>query len=101
MNPPYSGSLINLFVTKFLDHWQSSEISAGIVLVNNATETQWGQQLGSYACAVCFPEHRIKFWSPDKETAVPLQGQAIYYFGADRDRFRAVFGELGFIKGDW
>ena len=38
----------------FIDKLMSSDIEQAMVLVNNATETAWGQKLLSEATVVCF-----------------------------------------------
>ncbi len=45
MNPPYSRKLIDKAVDLFLENIAIDSITQGIVLVNNATETQWFQKL--------------------------------------------------------
>jgi DNA N-6-adenine-methyltransferase (Dam) len=91
MNPPYATELIGRFVDKLLT---SKGVTEAIVLVNNATETQWFQLLAQKAGAVCFPSGRVKFWNPDKKSA-PLQGQAVLYIGPHASRFVKHFSDLG------
>ena len=96
MNPPYSQPLIEHFCEKFAQHAERGDIT-GIVLVNNATETAWFQRLASASRCLCFPKGRIKFWSPRGDSALPLQGQAVLYTGADTVTFSAAFRSFGFI----
>lgn len=95
MNPPYARPLIDQFCGKLADSHSQGDVSAAIVLVNNATETGWFHALAEVAGAMCFPRHRIKFWHPRKE-AVPLQGQTVIYLGDEIDRFRGEFVRFGF-----
>lgn len=98
LNPPYAGDLIGRFVAKLIYHIDAEDIIEAIVLVNNATETAWFQDLAGYASAVCFPKGRIRYWNPDRKDAlVPLQGQAIVYIGAKHSRFRMEFLEFGVV----
>jgi len=97
MNPPYAQPLIQRFCQKLVDHHMAGDVPEAIVLVNNATETRWFQQLLSVASAVCFPAGRLHFWKPDKETATPLQGQAVIYFGDHRGMFAVSFGDIGSV----
>ena len=95
MNPPYAGELIGKFTSKLCQHISTGDIQEAIVLVNNATETGWFQEMAGLASAICFPKGRVKFWHPEKESA-PLQGQAILYFGGQIREFRVTFGIFGF-----
>lgn len=96
MNPPYAHPLIDEFTNKLISEIQSGNTKQAIVLVNNATETKWFQSLANKAAAVCFPQSRLKFWSPEKVSA-PLQGQAFLYFGNDIKAFRSEFEKYGFV----
>ena len=93
MNPPYASDLIGKFIDKLVG--ELSNIEQAIVLVNNATETEWFGKLISRASAVCFPRSRVKFYMPDGKTGAPLQGQAVIYFGENKERFAEVFSGKG------
>ena len=91
MNPPYERQLVDAFVTKLV----SEPVDQAVVLVNNATETDWGQTLFSACTAVCFPAKRVRFESPSGERGAPLQGQMIVYLGPESERFHAQFCAMG------
>lgn len=97
MNPPYETGLIERFTARLRECFDRNEVSEAIVLVNNATETKWFQYLVASASMLCLPEGRIRFWSPTKETASPLQGQAILYFGERREAFAHSFRAFGSV----
>ena len=68
------------------------------VLVNNATETVWFQNMLKTATTVCFVMGRIKFLDADgKASGAPLQGQAVLYFGKQTQRFNEEFSNFGVI----
>jgi hypothetical protein len=91
MNPPYASELISIFCDKLL----SSDINQAIVLVNNATETAWFNSLIKKAKAIVFPKGRVKFYTPNGSNGTPLQGQAVIYFGGNKDLFLKEFGSVG------
>jgi phage N-6-adenine-methyltransferase len=96
MNPPYAQPLISHFCERVAASYEAEEISAAIVLVNNGTETKWGQRLLGASSAVCFPSGRIRFVDPEGNPGgAPLQGQMVAYLGSDPQLFSSVFGELG------
>lgn len=95
MNPPYAQPLIGQFSARFAEEVRRG--SSGIVLVNNATETQWFQTLASVASAICLPASRIRFVDPDGMRGAPLQGQAIIYAGQDASRFIDEFRSFGLV----
>lgn len=97
MNPPYAQPLIGEFADAVSDKFESGEIDAAIVLVNNATETAWFQRMTQAASAICFPKARIKFMDPQgNRTGAPLQGQAILYMGGNAKAFAKAFSVYGF-----
>jgi phage N-6-adenine-methyltransferase len=96
MNPPYASDLIGKFAAKLCQHFNLGEVTEAVVLVNNATETGWFQEMAALASAICFPRGRVKFWHPEKESA-PLQGQAVIYLGSQPKVFQSTFANFGFV----
>jgi hypothetical protein len=97
MNPPYAQPAVRLFCERLVGEVEAGNVTQACVLVNNATETAHFQRLGSAASAICFPDGRVRFWYPERDSFTPLQGQAILYFGAEREAFLRKFGELGLV----
>jgi hypothetical protein len=94
MNPPYAQPLIAQFCEKLTLHYIAGDVSEAIVLINNASETQWFQKLAQVAVGMCQPAGRIKFWHPDRISA-PLQGQTFLYLGSNGSKFCEMFSGQG------
>ena len=97
MNPPYAQPLVQEFCTKLLEEYCAERVEAAIVLVNNATETEWGQHYLAMAKAACFPAGRVRFLDPDGKPGAPLQGQMVCYFGKHYGSFERNFGDFGAV----
>lgn len=99
-NPPFSTP--KPFVDKLIAEYDAGHVSAGIILVNNGTETAWGQALLA-RFPVCFfgassgHGSRISFWheSPENPEKGNRYAQMIAYAGSDTQTFCAVFSRLG------
>ena len=99
MNPPYSAGMVKKCCARFIEAWHQKEIEAGIILVNNATETKWFQHLLFEANAMCFTNHRISFWNSDgKVVSNNTRGQAFFYFGNYSKYFVKHFGVHGYCQ---
>jgi len=95
LNPPYSQPEISQFCDALIAKLVSGEVKEACALVNNATETVFGQQLLSLCSAVCFPSGRIKFLDKQGDEGAPLQGQMVVYFGEENGKFCSEFAEFG------
>jgi len=94
-NPPYSSPEIKLFAKKFRE--ERANYEAAIILVNNATETGWFNDLIHVASALCCPSSRVKFLDPQGNEGAPLQGQAIIYIGLNDSEFLKEFSQYGWV----
>jgi len=97
MNPPYDYPAIEHFSKKYAGHVRAGEITAGMVFVNNGTETEWFQTVADVSVAICFPSSRVPRWSPSREMTSPLQGCALLYTGPDREGFCRRFASIGIV----
>lgn len=95
MNPPYSSDLIGKFCDKLKTEYMNNRIQSAIVLVNNATETNWFFTLTTIASAIVFTKGRVKFLDPSGNPGAPLQGQAIIYIGELPEKFLEEFYKFG------
>lgn len=96
LNPPYSKEFVGLFASKLVE--ETANLSQAIVLVNNATDTQWFHEMASVATAICFIRGRIKFNDKNGRPAnTPVQGQVCVYVGGNADRFCQVFSSFGIV----
>ena len=91
LNPPYSSDSVKPFAEKLVN----SNFDEAIVLVNNATETEWFNILISKASAIVFPKGRIQFDKRDGKHGSPLQGQAFIYYGEREEMFLKEFLKYG------
>jgi len=98
MNPPYAQPLISEFCDLLIKKYLTDEIKQACVLVNNATETVFYQNMLKACGAVCFIKGRVKFIDEQgKESGAPLQGQTVLYFGERIAEFAAMFEVFGVI----
>ena len=92
LNPPYSQPEI----TNFAKAVTSKSYDEIMILVNNATETDWFRMMAEPSNAICFINKRLRFIDKNgKPSGAPLQGQAILYRGNNVDKFVEEFKEVG------
>lgn len=88
MNPPYAQPLISQFSEKLIEELENGNTKQAMVLVNNATDTVWFNDLAKHATAIWFIKGRIKFIDiHGNPGGAPLQGQCILYFGDNVESF--------------
>ena len=94
VNPPYSNPAP--WVAKVLREFDSTGpfTKQAVVLVNNATETEWFQSLLK-RFPVCMLNKRIAFWRHDQSGITARQGQAIFYLGPNVGAFINEFETFG------
>jgi len=98
MNPPYAQPLISEFCELLVQKYKAGEVRQACVLVNNATETVFYQNMLKVCGAVCFIKGRVKFIDEEgMESGAPLQGQTILYFGDKINEFAMVFQAFGVV----
>ncbi|MCY4537567.1 MAG: DNA N-6-adenine-methyltransferase, partial [Chloroflexi bacterium] len=96
LNPPYARRVMDKWIDKLIYEYALGDISSWCVLVNNATDTRWAQDLLHEASAICLLKGRIRFETPDRQDKRgPLQGQMIAYQGERTDRFVRTFRLAG------
>ena len=99
MNPPYSQPHIFDFAKKLCDEYAdgAGSVKEAIALTHNYTDTAWFHLMGRSAKAICFTRGRVKFYSPEGKFAAPTQGQALFYFGDNTERFIKTFSDFGLV----
>jgi phage N-6-adenine-methyltransferase len=98
LNPPYAQPLIGQFVTKMVEERSAGNVTAGIMLTHNYTDTSWFHEASEIADAACFTRGRIAFLDSDGAPCLsPAQGQTFFYFGDHKEAFAAKFLEIGTI----
>jgi len=98
MNPPFAQPLIRQFAEAVAIKYADGEIKQAVVLVNNATETEWFRVMAAQTQAMCFPKGRIRFIDKaGNPSGAPLQGQAVLYMGNAKARFLKAFAGFGLL----
>jgi len=96
-NPPYGRGIIDKCTSKLIEEYYKGGISQAIILVNNATETGWFQDLVKEAAAICLVSKRIAFYNDDnKEVSGNTRGQVFIYLNATGSAaFEREFSAIG------
>lgn len=81
MNPPYSRGLCAQATTKFLEEWREGKFNAGLILVNNMTDTRWFRDLLDECSALCNLTGRISFENgAGQRVSGNTRGQTLFVF---------------------
>ena len=81
MNPPYSRGVCQKATARFIDEFNKKSFRAGVVLVNNMTDTVWFHDLWAHATRACFFKGRLSFMTADnKRESGNTRGQTLFLF---------------------
>lgn len=81
MNPPYTRGIVDAAVSKFLQEFGDQNFEAGMVLVNNMTDTRWYGSMYEHAHAVCNLIGRIGFENAaGQRMSGNTRGQSLFLF---------------------
>lgn len=95
LNPPY-GKGSGLFTTKLVEEYGSGRVTAGILLLNAyGFDSAWFQPLWDHP--ICFTDHRIQFYSPQRETGGPANANIFVYLGPNDAAFAGGFSQFGAV----
>jgi phage N-6-adenine-methyltransferase len=103
LNPPYgrdeAGSNQDIWSRRLIEQYNASITTEAVLLVNAAVDTKWFQRLFDYP--ICFPDHRINFYSPENSVSGSTHGSAFVYFGSQVEKFVEMFSEFGTVVRRW
>lgn len=101
LNPPYAMPTVRNFAAKLVTSYVDGDIDEGILLTNNATDTEWFHMAAHACSAICFTRGRISFLQARDgellEKKAPTHGQAFFYFGPNSHVFEKVFSQHGIV----
>ena len=92
VNPPYSA--IRLWASTI--RMQAISGAEIIALVPSRTDTKWFHNMADVAKCVAFWQGRLKFLGAENSAPFP---SALFYFGENKERFRAVFSKRAIVYG--
>lgn len=100
LNPPYGPHLSSAFSTKLLSEYDAGRVTAAVLLLNAmGFDNDWWQPLWRFP--VCFTDHRIGFYGPQREARSPAYGNVFIYLGPDPEAFAATFAAFGTVVRVW
>ena len=95
LNPPYSHPETTNFINRAITVIGKRECTQIICLTNNATDTTWFHALLHASKIICLPKTRLKFYNSNAETLGARQGQVLFYWGDESQKFIDQFSTIG------
>lgn len=95
LNPPFDET--RLWIAKLIAQYEAGNVTEAIALVNSNLGYSWYESLWR-RFPVCCARERIRFIAQDgTRGGQAKRGQTFVYLGANVERFRSVFSEIGRI----
>jgi len=105
MNPPYTRGIANRAIAKFLEEFRMGNFRAGMVLVNNMTDTRWYGQMYQDDPLFCNIIGRISFENAAGQcVSGNTRGQSLFLFAnksSKNAKIKHRFKELLEAKGQF
>lgn len=99
MNPPYGYDDKKpnqaRWTARLIEQYQAGIVKQAVALVNSKTGDKWFQPLFNYT--ICFPNHRINFYTPNGKQSGSTHSSALVYLGPDDTLFISIFRQFGRI----
>lgn len=95
-NPPFRTG--QQWAEHALREWQSGRVAAMCFLIAESMSASGNSALLRQSAAICIPEGRLAFWSPDDGPRAPLRGgrsHIVVYLGPDPEAFCERFLVVG------
>lgn len=99
LNPPYGkeGNESNAarWARRLITAYEAGQVAEAVLLVNASTGDGWFTPLKHFP--ICFPDARIRFYSPNGDASQPTHSNALVYLGPHIARFVEVFSRFGAV----
>jgi hypothetical protein len=97
LSPPQGRGQMPAWTGKLIEEYELGRVTEAILLVPNATDTEWCHRLYAFDGGLPWitPRGRIQFESPGRKTTTPANGQIFFYFGKRPLEFFRRFLPLG------
>jgi ParB family chromosome partitioning protein len=83
------------WIDKLLQSCKCGDVTEAILLMNSETDTGWFQRVVRDCSVYCFVAGRLKFRHQGRAATRPAsQGQVIFYFGRDPEKFMRMLSEI-------
>lgn len=99
LNPPYGrdggDSNQEIWSRRLIEQYDTGIVTEAVLLVNAVPGNKWFQPLWRFI--LCFPDHRIRFYSQETDASQPTHSNALIYLGEQHERFNALFSQFGVV----
>ncbi len=96
VNPPNSTTKVAAFINKFIEEYNSGNLTQGIILTTNSTQADWFHKIMKIVPLACFTDGSVKFHNKGKKVS-SKHGHVFFYIGSNDQKFIEEFAKLGLV----